>query len=427
MYRHGGRRYQSVGFTASNINPAQNAGLADGSGESGFVQEVGSPDLLPYLASGGFTAIAKKGLREQLCVIRDSSWSDENMTGQLQQRALKLILGETAAKIQEGRCEVGDTEKSDVELLDAYSNAVITVVDAVGPAVTSISVGKQMRGTEPEQLGAGSGVVIAPDGYILTNDHVVHNAKHLSVTLTNGATLGATVVGTDPATDLAVIRADGANLPYATLGNSASLRVGQLVIAIGNPFGFQSTVSTGVVSALGRNLRSQQGRLIENIVQHTAPLNPGNSGGPLVDSRGRIVGINTAIIMMAQGIGFAISSDTAKWVVSQLLVHGRVRRGYLGIAARQRPVSRRLLRFHGLKGDMAVEVVSVAGDSPAGRGGVQTGDLIVAIGGQAVSSVDDLHRFLSEGLIGEMVNLSLVRGKEKLEVKVTPIEAESLQ
>ena len=300
------------------------------------------------------------------------------MTDQLQQRALKLILGETAAKIQEGRCEVGDTEKSDVELLDAYSNAVITVVDAVGPAVTSISVGKQMRGAEPEQLGAGSGVVIAPDGYILTNDHVVHNAKHLTVTLTNGTTLGATVVGTDPATDLAVIRADGgANLPYATLGNSASLRVGQLVIAIGNPFGFQSTVSTGVVSALGRSLRSQQGRLIENIVQHTAPLNPGNSGGPLVDSRGRIVGINTAIIMIAQGIGFAISSDTAKWVVSQLLVHGRVRRGYLGIAARQRPVSRRLLRFHGLKGDMAVEVVSVASDSPAERGGVQTGDLIV--------------------------------------------------
>jgi len=349
------------------------------------------------------------------------------MADQVQQRALKLILGETAAKIQEGRCEVGDTEKSDVELLDAYSNPVITVGDAVGPAVTSISVEKQMRGTELEQLGAGSGVVIAPDGYILTNDHVVHNAKHLTVTLTNGTTLGATVVGTDPATDLAVIRADGANLPYATLGNSASLRVGQLVIAIGNPFGFQSTVSTGVVSALGRSLRSQQGRLIENIVQHTAPLNPGNSGGPLVDSRGRIVGINTAIIMIAQGIGFAISSDTAKWVVSQLLVHGRVRRGYLGIAARQRPVSRRLLRFHGLKGDMAVEVVSVASDSPAERGGVQTGDLIVAIGGQAVSSVDDLHRFLSEGLIGELVNLSLVRGKEKLEVKVAPIEAESSQ
>ena len=194
------------------------------------------------------------------------------MTDQFMQRALKLIQGESAAIDQEGRCEVGAAEKSDVELLDAYSKAVITVVDAVGPAVTSISVGKQMRGSEPEQVGAGSGVVIAPDGYILTNDHVVHNAKQLTVTLTNGATLGATLVGTDPATDLAVIRADGANLPYAMLGNSASLRVGQLVIAIGNPFGFQSTVLTGVVSALGRSLRSQQGRLIENIVQHTAPL-----------------------------------------------------------------------------------------------------------------------------------------------------------
>lgn len=346
------------------------------------------------------------------------------MTDQLMERALKLIQGESAAISQEGRCEVGAAEKSDVELLDAYSKAVITVVDAVGPAVTSISVGKQIRGSEPEQVGAGSGVVIAPDGYILTNDHVVHNAKQLTVTLTNGATLGATLVGTDPSTDLAVIRADGANLPYATLGNSSSLHVGQLVIAIGNPFGFQSTVSTGVVSALGRSLRSQQGRLIENIVQHTAPLNPGNSGGPLVDSRGRIVGVNTAIIMIAQGIGFAISSDTAKWVVSQLLLHGHVRRGYLGIAARQRPVSRRLLRFHGLKGDRAVEVVSIAAASPAELGGVQTGDLIIAIGGQAVSSVDDIHRFLSEGLIGQSVSLSIVRGKEKTEVRVTPTEAE---
>ncbi len=349
------------------------------------------------------------------------------MTDQFTQQALKLIRGEEAIESPEGRCEVGVTEKSDVELLDAYSKAVITVVDAVGPAVTSISVGKQTRGSEPEQVGAGSGVVIAPDGYILTNDHVVHNAQQLTVRLTDGTTLGATIVGTDPATDLAVIRADGPNLPYATLGNSASLRVGQLVIAIGNPFGFQSTVSTGVVSALGRSLRSQQGRLIENIVQHTAPLNPGNSGGPLVDSRGRIVGINTAIIMIAQDIGFAISSDTAKWVVSQLLLYGHVRRGYLGITARQRPVGRRLLRVHGLKGDLAVEAVSVAGDSPAGLGGVQAGDLIVAIDTQSVSSVDDVHRFLSEWPIGQAVTLSVVRGKEKLEVAVTPIEAESLQ
>ncbi len=349
------------------------------------------------------------------------------MADQFMQQALKLIRGEEAIESPEGRCEVGLAEKSDVELLDAYSKAVITVVDAVGPAVTSISVGKQTRGSEPEQVGAGSGVVIAPDGYILTNDHVVHNADQLTVRLTDGTTLRATLVGTDPATDLAVIRADGPNLPYATLGNSSSLRVGQLVIAIGNPFGFQSTVSTGVVSALGRSLRSQQGRLIENIVQHTAPLNPGNSGGPLVDSRGRIVGVNTAIIMIAQGIGFAISSDTAKWVVSQLLVHGRVRRGYLGITARQRPVSRRLLRFHGLKGDAAVEVISVVADSPAGLGGVQTGDLIVAIDAQAVSSVDDIHRFLSEWPIGQAVTLVVVRGKEKVEVEVTPIEAESLQ
>src|SRR5208337_2880487 len=221
------------------------------------------------------------------------------------QHLMKLIQGDGVEKSAEGRCEVKEDEKSDVELLDAYSRAVITVVDAVGPAVLSISVGTQPRGNETEKTGSGSGVMIAPDGYILTNDHVVHNAGQISVTLTDGTTLPATLVGVDPATDLAVIRADGSGLPYATLGDSSSLRVGQLIIAIGNPFGFQSTVSTGVVSALGRALRSRQGRLIENIIQHTAPLNPGNSGGPLVDSRGRIIGINTAIIMMAQGIGFS--------------------------------------------------------------------------------------------------------------------------
>ena len=221
------------------------------------------------------------------------------------QHALKLIEGEGHEENIQGRCEIGTTETSDVELLDAYSRAVIKVVDTVGPAVVSISVGKQTSKREPDEVGAGSGVVIAPDGYILTNDHVVHNAKRLTATLADGTSLEATLVGTDPATDLAVIRANTSSLPYSTLGDSASLSVGQLVIAIGNPFGFQSTVSAGVVSALGRALRSREGRLIENIIQHTAPLNPGNSGGPLVDSRGRVVGINTAIIVMAQGIGFS--------------------------------------------------------------------------------------------------------------------------
>lgn len=342
------------------------------------------------------------------------------------QRALQLIKGEEAEQGLEGRCEVKETEKSDVELLDAYSRAVITVAEAVGPAVVSISVGKDPDGRGPEQIGAGSGVVIAPDGYILTNDHVVHHARQLAATLTDGTTLTARLVGTDRATDLAVVRAEGASLPYATLGGSATLRVGQLVIAIGNPFGFQSTVSTGVVSALGRAFRSREGRLIEDIIQHTAPLNPGNSGGPLVDSRGRIVGINTAIIMMAQGIGFSIPSDTAKWVVSQLLTHGRVRRGYLGIGARQRPLGRRLARFHKLKEEFGVEVQSVEPRSPAGLSGLRVNDLIIAINGQEVASVDHIHRFLAEWPIGEAVRLTVIRDQEKLELDVKPTEAVSL-
>ncbi len=341
------------------------------------------------------------------------------------ERALKLINSEENEITSPGRCEVSEAEKSDIELLDAYSRAVITVVDSVGPAVVSIVVGQQSTGRQLEQIGAGSGVVIAPDGYILTNDHVVHNAKQLVVTLTNGMTLSANLVGTDPDTDLAVIRAEGSSLPFATLGDSAALRVGQLVIAIGNPFGFQSTVSTGVVSALGRALRSREGRLIENIIQHTAPLNPGNSGGPLVDSKGRIVGINTAIIMMAQGIGFSIPSNIAKWVVSQILTHGRVQRGYLGITAQQRPLGRRVVRYHNLESEFAVEVLSVAPDSPAAQGGIKMGDLIVAISGQAVASVDHIHRFLSEWPIGRSVILTIIRGQERLQMEVTPTESGS--
>ncbi len=344
---------------------------------------------------------------------------------EFRQRALRLISTEEHGELPHGRCVVGEAERSDVELLDAYSRAVITVVDAVGPAVVSISVGKRSEGNGQEQMGAGSGVVIAPDGYILTNDHVAHDAKQLEVTLTDGSTLPAAIVGTDPATDLAVIRAEGSNLPFATLGDSTSLRVGQLVIAIGNPFGFQSTVSTGVVSALGRALRSREGRLIEDIIQHTAPLNPGNSGGPLVDSRGRIVGINTAIIMMAQGIAFSIPSNTAKWIVSQLLTHGRVPRGYLGITAQQRPLGRRLVRVHTLSKEFAVEVRFVSPGGPAERGGLRPGDLIVAVNGHEVWSVDHLHRFLSEWPIGKPVTLTVIRGQERVDREVIPAEAVS--
>jgi S1-C subfamily serine protease len=242
--------------------------------------------------------------------------------------------------------------------------------------------------------------------------------------LTDGSSMTAVKVGMDPPTDLAVIRAEASTLPFSSLGESRRLVPGQLVIAIGNPFGFQSTVSTGVVSALGRALRSRDGRLIENIIQHTAPLNPGNSGGPLVDSTGSVVGINTAIILMAQGIGFAVPSDTAKWVVSQLLTQGRVRRGLLGIAARTWPLNRRLARYHGLQKDMAIEVLSVDKGGPAANAGLHMGDYIVAIGGTEVGGVDDLHRFLSEWPIGDEVTLSILRRTERIEIRVVPVDAE---
>jgi S1-C subfamily serine protease len=338
-------------------------------------------------------------------------------------KALQCIAGENNGTPPDGSCRIAPEAASEVELLDAYSRAVITVVDAVGPAVVGIAVKKSANAHTPEQQGAGSGVIIAPDGYILTNDHVVHGADAISVTLQNGESFAATTVGTDPATDLAVLRANGAGLPYATLGNSAALRAGQLVIAMGNPLGFQSTVSTGVVSALGRALRSQEGRLIENIIQHTAPLNPGNSGGPLVDSRGRVIGVNTAIIVMAQGIGFAIPADTARWIVSQLLTHGRVRRSFLGLVAQQRPLGRRLVRFHHLQSDYGIEVLSIDRQGPAGRAGIKEGDLVVLVNGQVVASVDDIHRILSEWPIGKPLPVMVVRGEERIELPVEPAEA----
>jgi S1-C subfamily serine protease len=322
----------------------------------------------------------------------------------------------------------GDTSKihspdpSEIEVLDAYSKAVTAVVDAVSPAVVSITIGITSPQSGVEAEGAGSGVVIAPDGYILTNSHVAHDANRMVVMLTDGGVVDASLVGDDPTTDLALIRARASDLPYALLGDSSKLRVGQLVIAMGNPFGFQSTVSTGVVSALGRNLRSQDGFMIENMIQHTAPLNPGNSGGPLLDPRRKIVGINTAIIMPAQSIGFAIPANTANWVVSQILQYGHVRRGYLGISGRQRPLIRRLVRFHDLSVDRAVEIMGVESGAPAEQAGLRAGDLVVAMNGKDVQSIDDLHRMLTEWKPGEKITLTVVRGKEKANIEVSPIE-----
>jgi len=305
----------------------------------------------------------------------------------------------------------------DAELLDAYSRAVISVVETVGPAVVSVRVVNDRRNGAG---GSGSGFAFAPDGYVLTNSHVVHGASRLVVSFADGNEVGAALVGDDPATDLAVIRAHASGLPTAEIGDSQRLAVGQLVIAVGNPLGFESTVSTGVVSALGRGLRSRDGRLIENVIQHTAPLNPGNSGGPLVDSRGRVVGVNTAIIAGAQGIGFAVPTSTAAWVVPKLLQTGRVRRGRLGIAGRDRPIGRSRVRFHELAADRAVEVVSLEKDGPAADAGVLPGDWIVAVDARPVRGIDELHRHLTEWAPGSPVVLTVLRWKQKLDLAVVP-------
>lgn len=316
-----------------------------------------------------------------------------------------------------------DSEESDADLLDAYSRAVVRVVETVGPAVVSVVVGTNSPGWRGEQVGAGSGVAVSPEGYILTNNHVVQGAGRIEVRTADGTTLPARLVGADPATDLAVLRADAGDLAYASFGDSGALAVGQLAIAIGNPLGFDSTVSTGVLSALGRAFRSRDGRLIEKIIQHTAPLNPGNSGGPLVDSRGRVIGINTAIIPMAQGICFAVPSNTASWVLPQLVADGRVRRGYLGIAGQSQPLPQHLVAALGLSANQAVEVVSVNRASPAGRAGIRPGDLIVAINDTPVVCVDDLHRFLAAWPIAEPATLAVVRNRRQIMLPIVPAEA----
>jgi S1-C subfamily serine protease len=307
----------------------------------------------------------------------------------------------------------------DAGLLDAYSEAVVSVVRTVGPSVVSVRVrkGAGRRGAD----GAGSGVILASDGYVLTNSHVVHDAPELDVSLTDGRRFAAALIGDDPASDLAVIRVDAPALVAARFGASARLRVGQLVIAIGNPFGFQSTVSAGVVSALGRSLRSTTGRLIDNIIQTDVALNPGNSGGPLVDSRGFVVGINTAVFAMAQGISFAVPIDTAAWVIPQLLAEGRVRRPYLGFGGQSRPVDRRVARALELPNARTVEVMSVEPGTPA-AGELLVGDWLVAIGGRTVESVDDVHRELLRRPIGEPLALTVVRGGRRLDLSVVPIQ-----
>ncbi len=315
----------------------------------------------------------------------------------------------------------------DGELLDAYSQTVVRAVEAVGPSVVNIEVrqaesrGPSRRGPRGRVDAGGSGFVFTPDGFVLTNSHVVHGAIRIDVTLQDGTHMTAELVGDDPDTDLAVLRVGAPELVAAKLGESSRLRPGHLVVAIGNPFGFQTTVTAGVVSALGRSLRSSSGRLIDNVIQTDAPLNPGNSGGPLVNSRGEVVGVNTAVILPAQGLCFAIAIDTARFVASHLIREGRIRRGYLGVGGQNVPLSRRVARLLGVAS--GVLVVSVEPGSPAQRAGLRERDVIVSLGGRSITGVDELHRVLTEGLIGQPTTLGVLRPSGQVELTIEPEES----
>jgi S1-C subfamily serine protease len=301
----------------------------------------------------------------------------------------------------------------------------VSAVGRVAPAVVNIDVQQQRKNQRAEIAGNGSGFVIAPDGFILTNSHVVHGADHIGVNLPGGRDFPAQLIGDDPETDLAVIRIDAPQLVHVRLADSESLRVGQLAIAIGNPLGFQASVTAGVISALGRSMYSQSGRLIDNIIQTDAALNPGNSGGPLVNSAGEVIGVNTAMIRPAQGICFAIASNTARLVAGWLIRDGRIRRSYIGVAGQNVPLHRRVVRFYNLPLETGVLVVSVEKNSPAQRAGLREGDLIVAFDGQPIGSVHDLHKILVGEQIGVNGTMTVIRHTEKFEFPILPAESRS--
>jgi S1-C subfamily serine protease len=301
-------------------------------------------------------------------------------------------------------------------LLDAYSRAVVAAAERVSPSVVKIEVGREGAST-------GSGFAFTPDGFVLTNSHVVHGGGPVRVTTADGRRLAAEVVGDDPETDLAVVRVHAPGVPAVRLGDSQALRVGQLVVAIGNPYGFQCTVTAGVVSALGRSLRAASGRLIDDVIQTDAALNPGSSGGPLVTAGGEVIGVNTAVIRPGQGLCFAIGINTAAFVTARLLRDGRVRRAYVGVAGQSVAVPRRLARAHGIPAETGVLVTGVEPESPAARGGVREGDLIVAFGARPVGGVDDLHRLLTEAAVGRRTALTLLRAGARLTLDVVPEES----
>jgi S1-C subfamily serine protease len=312
--------------------------------------------------------------------------------------------------------------KDDIALLDEYSRTIVSAVDRVTPSVVNIeSRANGSRG------GSGSGFIIAPDGFILSNSHVVHGAREIVVNLSDGRESRAQLVGDDPDTDLAVIRINAAQLSHVRLADSETLRVGQIAIAIGNPLGFQASVTAGVISALGRSMHAQSGRLIDNIIQTDAALNPGNSGGPLANSAGEVIGVNTAVIRPAQGICFAIASNTAKFIAGWLIKEGRIRRGYIGVAGQTSPLHRRVARFYHLANESGAMVVSVEKGSPAEQSRIRPDDVIVALNDEPIASVHDLHKKLVGDRIGTPCQLTVLRGTEQLTIYVTPAEMPALR
>jgi S1-C subfamily serine protease len=309
---------------------------------------------------------------------------------------------------------VNPAHQSDIDrdLLDSYSRAVIGAVEAAGPAVVRVEL----------KQGSGSGVIFTPDGFALTNNHVVERGGPVAVTLPDGRTMSAVVIGTDPDTDLAVIRVSGSSLPWAQIGDSRQLRVGQVVVAIGNPYGFHHSITTGVVSALGRSLRSRSLRLIEDVIQTDAALNPGNSGGPLVTTTGDVIGINTAVLAGAQGLCFAIASNTARFVASRLIRDGAIRRSFVGIVGQQTPIPRALARANQLAVSSGVLVASVEPGSPAAHAGLAEGDVILSFGGRPVVGIDDLHRYLTDECIGASCELVVMRRGQRRQFTVVPTE-----